>query len=307
MGYKNKKSLILLVKECLDVKLAIGSSKQQAKINGTYRDYIYSWGTYRTYLQQCCQFVRWCKQQARQDGNRQPKTLEDCKQYVVRYMQHLQQGYSAYTQKLVLSALCKLYNEYPSEGRPFDLPNQQARHRADIIRSRNTVERDRHFSEEQNADIVTFCRCTGLRRAELAQIRGIDLDVNSNNLYVYRGTKGGRARIVPIVGSPEEIETIRRLAAAAENDKVFEHIPSAMDVHHYRSVYCQRIYDQYARPLDKIPAADRYYCRSDKKGTVYDRKAMLQASKTLGHNRISVIAGHYLMSVQSAPSDFFRC
>lgn len=296
MGYKNKKSLILLVKEELDSKLAIGSSKQQAKINGTYRQHIYSWGTYKTYLQQCCQFVRWCKQQARQDSSRQPRSLEDCRQYVVKYMQHLQQQeYSAYTQKLILSALCKLYSEYPTEGRPFDLPDQQqARHRANITRSREHVERDQHFSEERNADIVTFCKCSGLRRAELTQIRGIDLDINTNTLMVYRGTKGGRVRIVPLCGSGEEIETVRRLAAAAENNKVFEHIPSAMDVHHYRSVYCQRIYDQYARPLDKIPAADRYYCRSDKKGTVYDRKAMLQASKTLGHNRISVIAGHYL-------------
>lgn len=293
MGYKNKKSLILQVKECLDSKLAIGSSKQAAKINGTYRDHIYSWGTYRTYLQQCCQFVKWCKQQARQDGNRQPKTLEDCKQYVVRYMQHLQQGYSAYTQKLVLSALCKLYNEYPSEGRPFDLPNQQARHRADIIRSRNTVERDRHFSEEQNADIVTFCRCTGLRRAELAQIRGIDL-VDGNSLMVYRGTKGGRVRIVSLCGSDEELVTVKQLAAAAGNNKIFPHIPSAMDVHHYRSVYCQRLYNSYARPLEQIPDTDRYYCRRDKRGVVYDRKAMLQVSRALGHNRISVIAGHYL-------------
>ena len=296
MGYKNKKSLILQVKEMLDSKLAIGSSKQQAKINGTYKNYIYSWGTYRTYLQQCCQFVRWCKDAARTDGNRQPRTLEDCRQYVVRYTEHLQQQeYSAYTQKLILSALCKLYGEYPVERRPFGLPDQQqARHRADITRSRKYVERDQHFSEKNNADIVTFCCCTGLRRAELAQIRGVDLDIDSNNLYVYRGTKGGRARIVPIVGSPEEIETIRRLAAAANDKKIFDHISSAMDVHHYRSVYCQRVYDQYAKPLEQIPQKDRYYCRLDKKGVIYDKRAMLQASRSLGHNRISVIAGHYL-------------
>lgn len=296
MGYKNKKSLILLVKEQLDSKLAIGQNKHAAKAAGTYRQYIYSWGTYRTYLQQCCQFVRWCKDVARTDGSRQPRSLEDCRQYVARYMQHLQQAeYSAYTQKLVLSALCKLYNEYPSEGRPFGLPDaqpQQERRRADITRSRNAAERDSHFSEKNNRDIIIFCKCTGLRRAELLQIRGIDLDGSS--LMVYRGTKGGRARIVPIVGSPEEIETIRRLTATAGNNKIFDHVTSAMDVHHYRSVYCSRIYLQYARPAEQIPPADRYYCRQDKKGVVYDKRAMLQASRALGHNRISVIAGHYL-------------
>lgn len=294
MGYKNKKSLILQVKEMLDSKLAIGQNKHAAKAAGTYKNYIYSWGTYRTYLQQCCQFVRWCKDIARTDGSKQPRTLENCRQYVAKYMQHLQQQeYSAYTQKLVLSALCKLYNEYPSEGRPFDLPNQQqARHRADITRSRETVARDAHFSEEKNADIITFCRCTGLRRAELQQIRGIDLDGSS--LMVYRGTKGGRVRIVPLVGSADEIAAVQQMAAAAGNNKIFPHISSAMDVHHYRSVYCQRVYDQYARPLEQIPQSDRYYCRQDKKGVIYDKRAMLQVSRALGHNRISVIAGHYL-------------
>lgn len=293
MGYKNKKSLILQVKEMLDSKLAIGQNKHAAKAAGTYKEHIYSWGTYRTYLQQCCQFVKWCKATARADGSRQPRTLEECRQYVGRYMEYMQ-DYSAYTQKLVLSALCKLYGEYPSEGRPFGLSEdaQQARHRADITRSRDTVARDAHFSEENNKNIVTFCKCTGLRRAELLQIRGIDLDGNS--LMVYRGTKGGRVRIVPIVGSPKELETVKRLAAAAGNDKIFDHISSAMDVHHYRAVYCQRVYNHYARSVEQIPQKDRYYCRNDKKGIIYDKKAMLQASKCLGHNRISVIAGHYL-------------
>lgn len=294
MGYKNKKSLILQVKEMLDSKLAIGQNKHAAKAAGTYKEHIYSWGTYRTYLQQCCQFVKWCKATARADGSRQPRTLEECRQYVGRYMEYMQ-DYSAYTQKLVLSALCKLYGEYPAEGRPFGLSEpQQARHRADITRSRNAAERDKHFSEENNRDIIMFCKCTGLRRAELAQIRGIDLDIDSNNLYVYRATKGGRTRIVPVVGSPEEIETVRRLAATASDKKIFDHISSAMDVHHYRAVYCQRVYNHYARSVEQIPRHDRYYCRNDQKGIIYDKKAMLQASRALGHNRISVIAGHYL-------------
>ena len=38
----------------------------------------------------------------------------------------------------------------------------------------------------------------------------------------------------------------------------------------------------------------RYYCRNDLKGVVYDKQAMRIASRALGHNRICVIAGHYL-------------
>ena len=37
-----------------------------------------------------------------------------------------------------------------------------------------------------------------------------------------------------------------------------------------------------------------YRCKKDRRGVVYDKKVMLYASRQLGHNRISVIAGHYL-------------
>jgi len=56
---------------------------------------------------------------------------------------------------------------------------------------------------------------------------------------------------------------------------------------------CVRI-RKHARPLDKIPKKERYCCRSDLKGVWYDKKAMLIASSALGHNRISIIAAHYI-------------
>ena len=67
-----------------------------------------------------------------------------------------------------------------------------------------------------------------------------------------------------------------------------------MDVHSYRSEYAVAIYNQYARPLDELERKEKYYCRAELKGVVYDREAMLMASKALGHNRISIIAEHYL-------------
>ena len=46
--------------------------------------------------------------------------------------------------------------------------------------------------------------------------------------------------------------------------------------------------------LPSFLQTDRYVCRRDRAGVVYDKAAMLQVSRMLGHNRISVIAGHYL-------------
>lgn len=37
-----------------------------------------------------------------------------------------------------------------------------------------------------------------------------------------------------------------------------------------------------------------YYCRNDLKGTVYDRKALFEASMALGHNRETIVGDHYL-------------
>jgi hypothetical protein len=42
---------------------------------------------------------------------------------------------------------------------------------------------------------------------------------------------------------------------------------------------------------------EKYICRKDKAGIVYDRRAMKIVSKQLGHNRISVIASDYLHNV----------
>lgn len=35
--------------------------------------------------------------------------------------------------------------------------------------------RDRHFSKTNNDELVKFCKGTGLRRSELAELRGKDL------------------------------------------------------------------------------------------------------------------------------------
>lgn len=61
-----------------------------------------------------------------------------------------------------------------------------------------------------------------------------------------------------------------------------------------RADYASAWYKRLARPAAFIPPADRYVCRRDRAGVVYDKAAMLQVSRMLGHNRISVIAGHYL-------------
>lgn len=61
-----------------------------------------------------------------------------------------------------------------------------------------------------------------------------------------------------------------------------------------RADYATKVYQLYARPIESLAHDEIYYCRGDRKGTWLDKKAMLAASKALGHNRISIIASNYL-------------
>lgn len=190
--------------------------------------------------------------------------------------------------------------------------------------------------------MITFCQCTGLRRAELSQIRGTDLIVHEGKLCldIKRGTKGGRLRISPVVGSEEEITLVKKICADAGDQKIFPNPSSNADIHSFRAEYAMRVYNLNKREYDAyrnerliiyqntiydsyisingkrdterfswmyindvsgsemldgfedIPSA--YFCRGDKKGMVYDRKALLEASKALGHNRFGIVPTNYL-------------
>lgn len=87
---------------------------------------------------------------------------------------------------------------------------------------------------------------------------------------------------------------VNRIKNTPPNQLVWSKLPTRADIHSYRADYCMVIYQQHARPIDVIPRKERYYCRGDLKGVIYDKRAMLVASRALGHNRIGVIAGHYL-------------
>jgi integrase len=280
MGHKNKKSLIRQVQERLDSLLSIGESKYEDKKTDLTKRKIYSWNTYRSYLQQCCQFVRYCR------DNHYCKNLADCRQYVEEWMESRKE-LSAYTQKLSASALCKLYGESLEE---LGITTKRAA-RSEITRSRGTAKRDAHFSEQKNADFVEFCRSTGLRRSEITKLRGDQLLQEEGQWYIQTTGKGGRFRIIPICG---DVNLVVRKMQSAGTGKVWAKVPSCADIHSYRADYATRVYLSHAREIDSLPRKEKYICRKDKAGTTYDRQAMLIASQALGHNRISVVGEHYL-------------
>ena len=212
--------------------------------------------------------------------------MEEAQQYVDVYLQkRIDEKISPYTQKLEASALAKVYGCTTN-----DFIKTDVRHRSDITRSRGNKTRDKHFSEEKNREFVDFCKATGLRRAELQQLRANQLTYNDEtktfNLIVVG--KGGRIRECPVLSDA----AVQRIQNA--EGLVWSKIPNGADIHAYRANYCTALYGLHARSKDNIPKEDRYCCRGELKGIWYDKRAMEVATNALGHNRISVIAGHYI-------------
>lgn len=242
-----------------------------------------------TYLQQCCEFVKSTK------AEHSVKTLEDCRPYINEYIQRaIDQGKSSYTIKLMTSALAKLYDCSSS-----DFVSTPERERENITRSRNPAVRDTHFSEKNNKALIDFCCSTGLRRHELGNLTGDCLrqDENGNYQIFVKQGKGGRSRYAPVVGNKEQIQNVVSLCEKAGEGKVFQSVHNAADIHHYRARYAEQVYRSHARPIATLQGSERYFCRGNQRGTVYDREALRVTSNALGHNRVSVVAEHYLYAM----------
>lgn len=302
---KNKIDIRNEIKSKLHGMERFGESKYSAKLTGDVKHGIYSYSTATAYNRDCQRFADYV---ISQHGNRYI-SLDDARQYAEGFLRsELESGKSVYTVKAERAALAKLYGV---DGRKIcELPN---RSRADITRSReryitsaktgkqilNPSSRAGHFSEKNHREIVEFCKSTGLRRSELQQLRGdqlrkFDIDGRTEYAIVLDGSqcKGGRSRWIPVVVG--NIDNVVQLMESAGSGRVFDSVPAAMDVHHYRSEFASELYKAVARPVNEIPRDERYCCRGELKGTWYDKRAMQIVSDALGHNRISIIAEHYL-------------
>lgn len=337
MGRKNKaysKDLHQQAYERLKGMQAFGESKKEAVANGTDREKIFSFSTYKSYWKHIKYFLKYVRENY-------PKctTLKKAKKYVNEWLQlRADQGLSAWTIQLEAKALGKLYGISPDDENYFKPPK---RNREDIKRSRGDRVRDQHFSKTNNDELIKFCRGTGLRRMELENLRGKDLvsreqieaeiariegipedqrpaaltkrlgmlldtRLFQEGYFVHvRNGKGGRERLSPIIGKNAE-QIIERIRETPAEEKVWQFVHQCADIHSYRAEYATAIYKAHARKIEEIPydkvnkgtgrryQGDVYVCRKDEARKKLDRAAMLVCSKALGHNRVEVVANNYI-------------
>lgn len=284
MGRKNKsyyKDLHQQAYDRLNGMQAFGESKKEAVANGTDRGKIFSFNTYQTYWKHTKYFLKYIK-----ETHPECTTLKNAKKYVNEWLQlRTDQGLSAWTIQTEAKALSKLYGIQPDDEGYFKPPK---RNREDIKRSRGDRVRDRHFSEENNDELVKFCKGTGLRRSELMELRGKDLVTRAQiedeiarlnalpagersaaadkRLEMLQDTrlfdeeyfthvrngKGGRERLSPIIGRFAG-QIIRRIRETPAEEKVWQYVNTNADIHGYRAEYATTIYKAHARPIQDIP------------------------------------------------------
>ena len=247
-----KPSLVKQVNDKLKSRLAIGESRHAMKQKHKDGEYIFSWTTYRNYLKHICYFVKYIKDDPRviSELGRKPHTLDECKPYCDLWIQSmLDRQLSASTISMCASALVKLFECSREELGIKDIVPEQIRE--NIKRSRKPAERDKNFKEDiaHNKEFADFCRATGLRRSEVAQIRGSDLvwDKNKWHLSVTCNTKGGRPRLSEIMGTDEEIQRVVDLCKAAGSNKIYPKPNTNADIHSFRAQYAKKVYQKYAR------------------------------------------------------------
>ena len=284
MGRKNKsyyKDLHQQAYDRLNGMQAFGESKKEAVANGTDRGKIFSFNTYQTYWKHTKYFLKYIK-----ETHPECTTLKSAKKYVNEWLQmRTDQGLSAWTIQTEAKALSKLYGIQPDDDGYFKPPK---RNREDIKRSRGDRVRDRHFSEENNDELVKFCKGTGLRRSELMELRGKDLVTRAQiedeiarlnalpagersaaadkRLEMLQDTrlfdeeyfthvrngKGGRERLSPIIGQFAG-QIIGRIRGTPAEEKVWQYVNTNADIHGYRAEYATAIYKTHARPIQDIP------------------------------------------------------
>lgn len=251
---------------------------------------IHSDSTFKTYHAQCMRFVDFCYEHGVKYD------MDEAFKLIPEYGKRLEaDGKSAWTIYTAMNAIAKAYG-VSTESLGYKPPKRQ---RASVARSRYATEMDRHFSVENNKNLITFCQCFGLRRRELEALTGDMMKRNNRGRLFVRviNGKGGKKRWVPFCGTLKEEKLVVDLMTQASATKVFPYVHSKADIHGYRSVYACKLYKMYARPTETLKSSEKYVCRKDKAGVVYDKKAMQIVSRALGHNRISVIANSYLHNI----------
>lgn len=285
MGKTHQKSIIKRSIERFDELMAIGESRYEAKQAARKEaesrgEHIWAFTTGKihahktrvTYQEHTLRFVNWTRTT---EGIKTLDALDArADDLTSRWLQQeIDARKSAYTLQVERSAL-RMFFSNRALASDIILPKRKI---TDIKRSRGPAARDRHFQPANWQPLIQFELSVGLRRDELARIRVEDIVYWRGQLcaHVLCG-KGGKMRYAPVLPGRESY-VLAAVEGRKPEEKIFDRLPSAADIHSYRRDYAQAFYHHYAPGWPPLPpASQRRLKRSD-----YDRTAARRRVYTL--------------------------
>jgi len=240
---------------------------------------IHSVGTANTYQRHVLNYCAWARDTY--GIHRLEQIDASAPELAAEWLQsHVDAGDSPYTVQMQRSAL-RMFHSDRTLGQDVVIPR---RRRTEIQRSRREVAANHRLNLDHYQQLVAFLQATGLRRREAAVLQVLDVGQFGDQVEVHvRNGKGGRERRVQALpGAEDAVRAV--VAGKAPEARVFDHIPSAFDVHSYRRGYAQALY-RWASGRELPPASGRLPAHS------YDPKAVGMVSRNLGHGRIDVANG----------------
>lgn len=288
-----RKSIVRQAQEALEAKAAFGVKKGEARAanGGKIPDLIFSYKTMDQYIRVATTFASWAR------DTHGCRYLDDAKDYVGEYLRERIADKSAWTVAQDAAGIAKMYG-CRSTDFGVDLPK---RHRADVVKYRNPEGDIGHWQPANHSDLVELCKVTGLRRHELQALRSDQIREENGKVLIEVKGKGGKVRTVEALSDfPIRLAERRQAEMShlptsaltpADRDRgplLIEHIPKRAQIHAYRREYGLALYQREARPLDELSQSEKYICRGELAGMVFDRAAMQTVTGNLGHNRIEV-------------------
>lgn len=128
----------------------------------------------------------------------------------------------------------------------------------DITRSRGggNPQGQREMQDSRFERLVDFQKVTGLRRAELKDLKGEDLRIKDGKMYVIaQQGKGGKEQWQRIL--PKDTETVQRTFDGIKKDQhVFDdkEMKNKIDLHGLRAEHAKECYDYYMERIKQDPA-----------------------------------------------------
>lgn len=222
---------------------ALGEKSRNPNQSISDRDTIHS------YKSSINRFCAWAKE----EGYSKEQILSSPREHLQEYTNHLkEEGLSNATIHTYIAAPCK------GLGIPMQHISKPERSADNITRSRGggNPQGQREMQDSRFERLVAFQEVTGLRRAELKDLKGEDLRIKDGKMYVIaQQGKGGKEQWQRIL--PKDAETVQHtFDGIKKGDHVFSdaEMKNKIDLHKMRAEHAKECYDYYTERIKQDPA-----------------------------------------------------